>query len=88
MNWPVARETVAQIAASPSSRMGRLARNELYFGRQRPVEESIDGIRRVTAKALREASRDLFRPENLLVGVLGQKSALKGLDLSPLEASA
>lgn len=71
---------------SPSSRMGRLARNELYFGRQRSVEESIEGIRRVSAKHLRDASRDLFRPENLLVGVLGQKGALKGLDLSPLEA--
>jgi len=73
---------------SPSSRMGRLARNELYFGRQRPVRESIEGIQKVTEKALIEAARSLFRRDNLLVGVMGRASALKGLDLSPLGGRA
>jgi predicted Zn-dependent peptidase len=73
---------------SPSSRMGRLARNELYFGRQRPVRESIEGIKRVTAKDLAAASRSLFRKENLLVAVMGRSSALKGLDLSSLWGGA
>jgi len=61
---------------SPSSRMGRLARNELYFGRQHPVEESIRGIGRVSRAEATRVARRLFRPENLLVFVLGRKSAL------------
>ena len=70
---------------SPSSRMGRLARNELFFGQQRPVEEGVRGIRRVTSRMLVSESRALFRPENTLVGVLGRKDALHGLDLSILK---
>ncbi len=71
---------------SPSSRMGRLARNELYFGRQRPVGESLEGLKRVTAAQLVRAARSLFRRRNLLVGVLGKPAALEHLDLSLLEA--
>lgn len=70
---------------SPSSRMGRLARNELYFGGQKPVEESLNGIKKITPKMLVAEARSLFRPANALVGVLGRREALRGLDLSVLE---
>jgi predicted Zn-dependent peptidase len=70
---------------SPSSRMGRLARNELFFGRQRPVTEAVRGIERVTRHAVVSQARALFHRDNALVGVMGRESALKGLDLSLLE---
>ena len=73
---------------SASSRMGRLARNELYFGRQWPVREALSGIQRVTAKALVEQARALFRPGSALVAVMGRQSALKDLDLGVLEGRA
>ncbi|MEW6758487.1 MAG: pitrilysin family protein [Acidobacteriota bacterium] len=70
---------------SPASRMGRLARNELYFGRQKPVEEALEGMRKVTAAAVVRAARRLFVPGNGLVFVLGRKSALRSGVLGNLE---
>ncbi len=70
---------------SASSRMGRLARNELFFGEQRSVRESVEGIKRVTAKAMVAQARALFQPENALVTIMGRESALKNLDLSVLD---
>lgn len=70
---------------SASSRMGRLARNELFFGEQRSVKESVDGIKKVTAKAMVAQARELFRSENALVTIMGRESALKNLDLSVLD---
>jgi|WetSurMetagenome_2_1015567.scaffolds.fasta_scaffold23934_3 predicted Zn-dependent peptidase len=69
---------------SASSRMGRLARNELYFGQQRPMKESLDGISRVTASALVRQARELFQPKKALVAVMGHPSAVKHLDLGIL----
>ncbi|MCI4397472.1 MAG: insulinase family protein [Acidobacteria bacterium] len=69
---------------SPSSRMGRLARNELFYGRQRPVKESLESLKKVTAKEIVRVARDLFREDNLLVAVMGKPSALENLDLGPL----
>ena len=69
---------------SPSARMGRLARNEVFFGEQRTLEEVLDRIRGVTADDLRDLAGEVFRPEKALVGVMGRPAALKGLDLSIL----
>jgi predicted Zn-dependent peptidase len=71
---------------SPSARMGRLARNELYFGHQRPVDEMIRGIEKVNAKAIHAKARDVFRLPNALVTVLGHESALAENALEILEA--
>jgi predicted Zn-dependent peptidase len=69
---------------SASARMGRLARNELYFGRQRSIEETLAGIEKVTGPMVRAMARKIFRPDLALVGVLGKGSAVKGLDLGIL----
>jgi predicted Zn-dependent peptidase len=69
---------------SASARMGRLARNELYFGRQSSLQDSLDGVAKVTAKDVTAMARKLFKPESALIGVLGKPSATKGLDLSVL----
>ncbi len=70
---------------SPSSRMGRLARNELYFSRQRPVTEMIRGVERTDERILHKLARRIFRPERALIGVLGRESAVKGAPLSILD---
>ena len=69
---------------SPSARMGRLARNELYLGRQLPVDHVLKGVAKVTSKDVTAMARRLFKPEKALVAVLGKSAATKGLDLSLL----
>lgn len=67
---------------SSDSRMTKLARDEIYFGRVVPVKEIIKEIDRVTARALRESAGRLFRPENLTlvaIGDVGEKDLPKNL---------
>jgi predicted Zn-dependent peptidase len=51
--------------------MMRLAKNELQFGHYIPVEEIIEGLLRVTAPEILELARDLLRPENWALALLG-----------------
>jgi predicted Zn-dependent peptidase len=51
--------------------MGRLAKNELNFGRYIPQEDIIAGLLKVTADEVLEAARDLLRPEAWAVALLG-----------------
>jgi predicted Zn-dependent peptidase len=46
---------------STGARMSNLARQEIYFGRQLPLHEILDGIEQVTADAARRLARRLFR---------------------------
>ncbi len=57
------------------SRMSRIAKNEIYFGRDVPLEEVAVGIDAVTNDDVLRISRRLFRPEALALTVLGD---LKG----------
>lgn len=70
---------------STSARMGRIARNELYFGRQFDVKEAINGIESVSSSKLTSIARETFNPKKMNVTILGRKSALKGVDFSVLE---
>jgi predicted Zn-dependent peptidase len=70
---------------SASGRMGRLARNELYFGGQTKIEDAIKGIEKVSSKDILKTARKTFSADKALLTVLGKKSALKGVSLSPLE---
>ncbi|MBE9537299.1 MAG: insulinase family protein [Proteobacteria bacterium] len=60
--------------------MQRLAHNEIYFGRDVPVEESIDNIDRVSPKDIQELSCKLFSSDSLSLAVLGnmKKGKLEG----------
>ena len=51
--------------------MGRLAKNELNFGRYIPQEDIIAGMLKVTADEVLEVARDLLRPEAWGVALLG-----------------
>jgi predicted Zn-dependent peptidase len=57
------------------SRMSRIARNEIYFGRDVPLEEVAAGVDAVSNDDVVRVAREMFRPEALAVTVLGD---LKG----------
>ena len=60
---------------SSDRRMGRQAKNELYFGRDVSVEEVIREMEGVTPDAVQRAAQDVFRPEGLTGVILGKASS-------------
>ncbi|MEW6670409.1 MAG: pitrilysin family protein [Thermodesulfobacteriota bacterium] len=56
---------------SSDSQMVRMAQNELYFGRNLPLEEVIEGVDRVCAEDILELAATLFRPGPPAVTILG-----------------
>ena len=60
-----------------SSRMSHLARQEIYFDRQFGLDETLEGIERVTSEDLQRVARDLFSNGALAATVLGQASGLQ-----------
>jgi predicted Zn-dependent peptidase len=57
-----------------ASRMSNLARQEIYFERQVSLDETLDGIERVTADDVQRVARDLFSDGRLGLTVLGPES--------------
>jgi predicted Zn-dependent peptidase len=62
-----------------ASRMSHLARQEIYFDRQFGLDETLQGIERVTVEEVRRVAIDLFRKESLSATVLGD---VDGLEIS------
>jgi predicted Zn-dependent peptidase len=56
---------------SMDSRMGRLAKNELYFNRFISTEEIIEGIEKVKAEEVSALAHQTFKPNALSLTVLG-----------------
>ncbi len=56
---------------STSSRMSKLAMNEMYFGRQLELEDVIEEIERVEAADVRAISEELFQSDYMSLAVLG-----------------
>ena len=56
---------------STSSRMSHMARQEIYFGRQFTLDETLQGVERVTSDDVQRVARDLFPPGWLAATVLG-----------------
>ena len=56
---------------STDSRMGRLAKSQIYFDRFISTEEIIAGIEQVTIDEVGNFARQLFQPESLSLTVLG-----------------
>jgi predicted Zn-dependent peptidase len=63
---------------STSSRMSHLARHEMYFGRHFGLDETLDGVERVTQDDVRRVALDLFSDHAVAATVLG---AVNGLEL-------
>jgi len=67
---------------STDSRMGRLAKSQIYFDRFIPTEEIIAGIEQVTVDEVVFLTRQLFQPGSLSLTVLGpvtEKDIPRGL---------
>jgi predicted Zn-dependent peptidase len=56
---------------STSSRMGNLARQDLYFQRFFTLDEMLESIESVSAEQVREIAREFFNPKNITLAVLG-----------------
>jgi predicted Zn-dependent peptidase len=69
---------------STSSRMSHLARQEIYFDRQFGLDETLEGVERVTREDVQRVARDLFASGALAATVLG---AVNGLQLPPEKLS-
>ena len=59
-----------------ASRMSHLARQEIYFDRQFGLDETLQGIERVTAEDVQRVAVDLFRVGSLSATVLGNVNGL------------
>ena len=65
---------------STSSRMSHLARQEIYFDRQFGLDETLEGVERVTQEDVQRVARDLLKDGGLAATVLG---AVNGLEIPP-----
>ena len=65
------RDSIIMSSEDCEHLMGRLARNELNFGRYIPQADIIAGMLKVTADEILEVARDLLRPEAWGVALLG-----------------
>jgi predicted Zn-dependent peptidase len=62
---------------STSSRMGNLARQELYFGRFFTLDEMIESIEAVTAEQVQAIAQEFFSPERIALAMLGRLDGFK-----------
>jgi predicted Zn-dependent peptidase len=60
-----------------ASRMSHLARQEIYFERHFGLDETLDGIERVTPADVQRVAMDLFRNGSLAATVLGNVNGLQ-----------
>lgn len=59
---------------STDSRMTRLAKNEMYFGRNITIDETLENIDGVSAETVRELAADVLDPAAAVVAALGRIS--------------
>ena len=62
---------------STSSRMSHLARQEIYFDRHFGLDETLQGVERVTTSEVQRVARDLFADGSLAATVLGSVGELQ-----------
>ncbi len=68
---------------STDNHMTRLAKNEICFGRQIPMEETVAAIDAVTSRDIMELAGELFNPDRISIAAMGRISE-KDLTLSIL----
>ena len=62
---------------STSSRMSHIARQEIYFDRQFGLDETLEGVERVTPDDIQRVARDLFSSNGLAATVVGAVNGLQ-----------
>src|SRR5205807_7860394 len=60
-----------------ASRMSHIARQEIYFDRQFGLDETLQGIERVTSDDVQRVAADLFKNGSLAATVLGNVNGLQ-----------
>ncbi|HEX8736957.1 MAG TPA: pitrilysin family protein [Pyrinomonadaceae bacterium] len=60
-----------------SNRAANLAQQEITFGKQIPLAETLRNIENVTAEEIRELAREFFQTEQIALAVLGNLNGLK-----------
>jgi predicted Zn-dependent peptidase len=60
-----------------ASRMSHIARQEIYFDRQFGLDETLQGIERVTGEDVQRVAADLFQNDSLAATVLGNVNGLQ-----------
>jgi predicted Zn-dependent peptidase len=60
-----------------AARAGNLAQQEITYGRQISVEETLQKLEAVTAEEIREIARKFFQTEKIALGALGNLNGLK-----------
>jgi predicted Zn-dependent peptidase len=66
---------------SSSAQMGRIARNELYFGRQKSTAETLQKIEAVTLDQVQSVAREMFVPELMNFAAIGPIPAKANLEI-------
>ena len=69
-----------------ANRAANLAQQEITFGRQIPLEETLRNIENVTAEEIRELAREFFQTETIALAALGNLNGLK-IDRERLDVS-
>ena len=67
----MARVNILLSEESSSAQMGRLARNEMYFGRQISPRETLAAIEAVTLEDVQSAAQEMFDPALVNVAAIG-----------------
>ena len=62
---------------STSSRMGNLARQELYFKRFFTLDEMLNSIEEVTAEEVQRIAQEFFDPKQITLAMLGNLGDFK-----------
>ena len=62
---------------STSSRMGNLARQEMYFGRFFTLDEMLESIEAVTAEQVQTLAQEFFNPDRIALTMLGRLDGFK-----------
>lgn len=62
---------------STSSRMGNLARQEMYFGRFFSLDEMLESIESVTAEQVQHVAQEFFEPDRVALTMLGRLDGFK-----------
>ena len=59
---------------STDSRVSRIVKGEIHFGKYVSLDEIIDDLEKVTLEEVQEFSSRFFRPEKMLITLLGPAS--------------
>jgi predicted Zn-dependent peptidase len=62
---------------STGSRMSNLARSEIYFGRQRDLEDILDSVERVTVRQVHRLAQDMLGDRQAGLAAVGRVAKLK-----------